>query len=258
MRSPFWRPGTILSGTMSALIDIANLRFSYPGPGRHENHPVLDIAEFSVAAGESVFLHGPSGSGKTTLLGLLGGVLEPPADARVAILGQNLAALSHAERDAYRGAHLGYIFQMFNLIPYLSVRENILLPCRLNAKRREAVAASGASEAQTAARLAGALGIGEQIDAPVTQLSVGQQQRVAAARALIGRPELVIADEPTSALDADHRERFIELLFEQARATGATLLFVSHDAALQRLFDRSVSLPEINRVANDSNSESVA
>ncbi len=240
---------------MPALIDIANLRFTYPGAA----HPVLDIAEFSVAAGESVFLHGPSGSGKTTLLGLLGGVLEPPADARVAILEQNLATLSNAERDAFRGAHLGYIFQMFNLIPYLSVRENILLPCRLNAKRRQAVAESGTGEAETARELADNLGIGDYIAAPVTQLSVGQQQRVAAARALIGSPELVIADEPTSALDADHREKFIELLFTQARATGATLLFVSHDAALQKLFDRSVSLPGINKVAgSSSNSESAA
>ena len=206
---------------------------------------MLDVPELRIDRGERIFLFGPSGSGKTTLLGVLAGVLAPTSGS-VRILGNDLSEMSPGGRDGYRAEHLGYIFQMFNLIPYLTVLENITLPCRLNRRRG---ARLGAVEPEAAARrLAERLEIGDYLATEVTELSVGQQQRVAAARALIGAPELVVADEPTSSLDADRRARFLELLFEVCGEAGSTLVFVSHDRNLMPLFDRGLSLPELNRV----------
>src|SRR5690606_7736798 len=139
----------------------------------------------------------------------LAGVLVPQK-GQVRLLGEDLAAASPAARDRFRADHLGYIFQSFNLIPYLGVAENIALPIHFSSRRRSRMRA--ASLDAEVRRLAEALGIGELLSRPVTELSVGQQQRVAVARALIGHPELVLADEPTSALDQDHRERFLQLL----------------------------------------------
>ena len=217
--------------------------------------PVLDVPRFAVARGERVFLKGPSGSGKSTLLGLVGGVLLPDR-GRVRVLGQDLAALRGSARDRFRAAHVGFVFQMFNLVPYLSVLENVLLPVRFSAERR-ARAGDLAGEAH---RLLTALGLGaaELEKRGVTQLSIGQQQRVAAARALLGRPEVVIADEPTSALDWDARESFLRLLMQECAAAGTTLLFVSHDVTLGRLFDRTVSLGEINRAAQGAGATDAA
>ncbi len=210
--------------------------------------PTLDIPALTVAAGEQVFINGPSGSGKTTLLNLLGGV-SVPQSGTVEVLGRVLTALTGAARDAFRGDHVGFIFQQFNLVPYLDVVENVLLPCRFSALRRaRAGEAAGGSEAE-ARRLLGHMGLaGGVIDGHrVSELSVGQQQRVAAARALIGRPDLVIADEPTSSLDADAQAAFIDLLFAAIQATGASLVFVSHDRRLEGRFGRSLALAEINR-----------
>lgn len=222
-------------------ISIRNLKFAY-----EENHPVLDIPSLDISAGEKVFLFGPSGSGKTTLLGLMAGVLESSAllSGELKVLDQDLVNLSAAKRDKFRGLHLGYIFQLFNLIPYLSVMENITLPCVMNSGRRARVKGDLTLAAE---KLAGELGLKEFLDRPVLKLSVGQQQRVAVARALLGEPEILIADEPTSALDSDHRQKFIELLFEQVSRTRSTLIFVSHDQALSRSFDRSLSLVQMNR-----------
>jgi putative ABC transport system ATP-binding protein len=223
-----------MSGAAVRLIEV---EFGYR-PGK----PVVTIPKFEVDQGERLFLFGPSGSGKTTLLGLISGVLEPWKGA-IEVLDQNLVPLKPAERDAFRGTRLGYIFQLFNLIPYLNVRENITLPCRFHAGRRARLTQTPDQEA---VRLARHLGIQDLLDQPVTSLSVGQQQRVAAARALIGAPELIIADEPTSSLDYDHRERFLELVFDSVKEAGSTLLFVSHDRSLMPLFDRVLSLTELN------------
>ncbi|MEH6809510.1 MAG: ABC transporter ATP-binding protein [Hyphomonas oceanitis] len=221
-------------------IQIDGLRFAWKG-----NAPVLDVPAFTLARGERLFLRGPSGSGKSTLLGVIAGVLEADA-GKVSVLGQDLASLSSSARDRMRADHLGVIFQMFNLVPYLSVVGNVTLPLKFSAARRKAVGGDAEEEAK---RLLGRLGLTDEtlLERRVSDLSVGQQQRVAAARALIGAPEIVIADEPTSALDADARDRFITLLSEEAARTGAALLFVSHDASLARLFDRAVDLAEINR-----------
>ena len=226
---------------MADAIAISDLRFRYgTGPD------ILDIPVLRIARGERLFLYGPSGSGKTTLLGLLAGVLTA-SSGKVEVLGQELTAMPPSRRDAFRGSHIGYIFQLFNLIPYLTVGQNILLPCRLSAERRRRLGSKPLEEA--AREAARRLGIEPLLQENVTRLSVGQQQRVAAARALIGSPELIIADEPTSSLDQDHRERFIELLFESTRESGATIVFVSHDRTLRPLFDRALALPEVNRVA---------
>lgn len=222
-----------------AAVELQDVRFRYPaGPD------VLDIPALRVMRGERLFLHGPSGSGKTTLLGLLAGVLAPAA-GQVLVLGENLGALRGAARDRFRASHVGYVFQMFNLIPYLPVRENILLPLRVSPARRARL--NGVAPIAEATRLAHSLELDGLLDQPVTALSVGQQQRVAVARALIGSPELIVCDEPTSALDADRRDRFLELLFASCAASQATLIFVSHDLALAERFGRAVSLPTVNR-----------
>jgi putative ABC transport system ATP-binding protein len=211
---------------------------------------VLDIPEFSARAGERLFVTGPSGSGKTTLLNLLAGICLPQEGA-IEIAGEDLTRVPGPRRDAIRADRIGFIFQMFNLLPFLSLTENVLLPCRFSpARRARAGAAPGGAEAE-ARRLLGHMGLADAAAAgrAVAELSTGQQQRVAAARALIGAPPVIIADEPTSALDADAQAAFLDLLFEEARRSGATVLFVSHDRRLEAGFDRVVPLAEINRAA---------
>ncbi|MBM3386645.1 MAG: ABC transporter ATP-binding protein [Betaproteobacteria bacterium] len=206
--------------------------------------PCLDIPHFAVAAGERVFLHGPSGSGKSTLLNVIGGVAVPQS-GRVALLGRDCTALPGRARDALRADHIGFIFQQFNLLPWLCALDNVLLPCTFSARRRERAERPHAA----AERLLGDLDLAPALwRRPAGELSVGQQQRVAAARALIGKPEIIIADEPTSALDAARQQAFIDLLLAEATAAGAALLFVSHDERLAARFDRVVALAEINRV----------
>lgn len=215
-----------------------------------EAPPVLELARFDLAPGERLFVEGPSGCGKTTLLGLLAGVLVPEAGA-VTVAGTRLDRLAGMRRDRFRADHLGYIFQLFNLLPYLSVLDNVTLPCRFSRRRRERAAARAGSPEAEARRLLEHLDLADPglLARPVTALSVGQQQRVAAARALIGGPSLVIADEPTSALDTDRREAFVRLLFEECAEAGAGLVLVSHDRGLAPLFDRVVHLPAVNRAA---------
>jgi len=219
-------------------IEVEDLRFEWI-----TGEPVLDIPSFVVARGERVFLQGPSGSGKSTLLGLIGAVLVPRKGS-VRVLGTDVGTLPSAARDRFRADHIGFVFQMFNLLPYLGVLENVVLPTRFSARRRER-AGDVVAEAR---RLLDALGIGDPglLSRDVGRLSIGQQQRVAVARALLGRPDVLIADEPTSALDAGTREAFLELLMGECRAAGTTLLFVSHDTALGALFDRSLGLGSVN------------
>ena len=227
----------------SALIQLSNLGFAWPGQPE-----LLDIDAFTLQRGESLFLKGPSGSGKTTLLGLLGGVQKPDR-GRIELLGQDLSQLSAGARDRFRVDHTGYVFQQFNLLPFLSVRENVELPCHFSKLRASRAVQRHGSVAEATRALLAHLGLqqAELLQRRAGELSIGQQQRVAAARALIGQPELVIADEPTSALDTDAREAFLELLFAECRDAGSSLLFVSHDQSLARLFDRNLSLAELNR-----------
>jgi len=212
------------------------------------SQPLLAIDRFDVAPGERVFVSGPSGCGKSTLLGLIGGVLTPNGGT-VHVLGEPLGAMGAARRDALRVDRIGFIFQMFNLLPYLSVRDNVALPCRFSARRRARALAEATDVRTEAGRLLGRLGLHDPalLDRRVTDLSIGQQQRVAAARALIGRPELLIADEPTSSLDADARAEFLGLLMGECQAAGSAIVFVSHDRSLAGQFDRQVDLPALNR-----------
>lgn len=225
------------------VVRVSKLRFAW------KRDPVVSIDTFSIAAGEKVFLRGPSGSGKTTFLSLIAGVLTAD-EGSIEVLGQDVTRLSSSRRDALRASQFGVIFQMFNLVPYLSVAENVAIPCRFSRDRRERATARGGSVDAEAQRLLRRLGLVDKdlSSRTAAELSVGQQQRVAAARALIGSPALIIADEPTSSLDADARSAFIDLLSEEAAAANAALLFVSHDASLAQNFDRVVHLPAINQV----------
>lgn len=231
---------------MPALV-LADLVFRWP----RQPVPCLDISRFEVAAGERVFLHGPSGGGKSTLLAVFGGVALPTAGT-VTLLGQRLDTLSGRARDRFRADHIGFIFQQFNLLPWLSALGNVLLPCTFSARR----AARAGDARATAAQLLTHLDLAPELwHRPAAELSVGQQQRVAAARALIGQPEIVLADEPTSALDAPRQQRFIDLLLAETRAAGAALLFVSHDERLAAHFDRRVALDEINRAKGERHAQ---
>jgi putative ABC transport system ATP-binding protein len=231
------------AATPEVVVEVQSLRFAWSAAAPL----VLDIDSLRVARGERVFLRGASGSGKSTLLSLLAGVVTP-REGKIRVLGQELGALTGAQRDHFRADHIGFIFQLFNLIPYLSVIENVTLPCVFS-RRRNARASASAGVEREAVRLLEHLDMAgaHVLRRPVTELSVGQQQRVAAARALIGTPELVIADEPTSSLDADRRAAFLDLLFRECVRERTTLIFVSHDASLADRFDRTIELADINR-----------
>jgi len=230
------------------IIRLSKLCFAWPG----QQTPLLDIASLDVARGERLFVRGASGSGKSTLLGLIAGVIAPQSGA-IEVLGQSLGTISPAARDRFRADHFGIIFQQFNLIPYLSVIENVTLPCHFSeSRRRKAISRSG-NTGDEALRLLEHLDMAdiEVVHKPVTELSVGQQQRVAAARALIGSPEILVADEPTSSMDADRRAAFVKLLFRECDEAGSTLLFVSHDQGLQEPFGRAIEFERFNREAQD-------
>ncbi len=233
------------------IIDVTDVQFTW----NSADFPVLNIEKFTVDPGERLFVEGPSGCGKSTLISLLAGVSKATAGS-VSILGQNLNHMKGAERDAFRADHIGVIFQMFNLLSYLSVIENVTLPCMFSNHRRQKVLETAENPEQEAIRILSRLEMADSavLERPVTELSVGQQQRVAAARALIGRPELIIADEPTSSLDAGNRESFIKLLFEECDKNKSTLIFASHDSSLAPLFDQTISFAKINRADDNSGS----
>lgn len=229
------------------MITISDLIYTWP---KH-TQPTLNIKALTIVQGERIFLHGPSGSGKSTLLGLLAGI-NPIQSGSIQVLNTALTSLSNAKRDQFRADHIGTIFQSFNLLPYLTPLENVTLGCEFSTLRRQRLQANNIDITDEAIRLLNDLGLDKShLSRHVSQLSIGQQQRVAAARAFIGRPEIIIADEPTSALDADNRHAFIETLFTQAKQYHATVLFVSHDTSLATLFDRQISLSEINEVRCD-------
>ena len=224
--------------------------------------PILKIANFTLAKGEKLFLKGASGSGKSTLLQLIAGVLVP-TKGEITVLDQPLSRLSSGKRDQFRADHLGFVFQLFNLLGFLNVVDNVLLPCRFSKLRTQRALIQDTSGVEmfcqgktsltdAATTLLTALGLPSSVrEQTVSRLSVGQQQRVALARALLGAPGLIICDEPTSAIDVEHRERFMQLLLAQVEKSGAALLFVSHDPSLERYFDRTVHLADINQVAQD-------
>lgn len=207
--------------------------------GWSERSTPIKFPDIQLTSGAHLFLRGASGSGKSTLLSLLAG-LAVPRSGRLRIMEHDLPEMSGGQRDRFRADHLGVIFQQFNLVPYLSAIDNVLLPCRLSARRRQHALPRPSAEAEA---LLTALDVPPNLwHQKVTAMSVGQQQRVAAARALIGSPALILADEPTSALDADNRDRFIDLLLSQARVRQTSVVFVSHDQALARHFGHHLTL----------------
>lgn len=224
----------------STVVSMAGVHFAWQGTQRF----TIDVDAFDLTQGERLLILGPSGSGKSTLLSLLAGIVTP-SRGELSVLGTDIAKLSASARDRFRAEHMGIIFQMFNLLPYGSVTDNVALPLSFAPARRQRVLESGSIESE-AKRLLESLGLTPQQYAGLkaSELSVGQQQRVAAARALIGRPELVVADEPTSALDHNSQQAFLDLLFAQTESAGTTVIMVSHDESLGKRFDRVIRLDD--------------
>lgn len=235
--------GCIQQGAIVA-VSLQNMSFGYSG---NPDEPILRIPSWKIERGEQVFLHGPSGSGKSTLLNILGGTLTTD-DGSVSILGQDLKALSSKRRDRFRATNIGYVFQQFNLIPYLSALDNILLAAYFARPKWYRMIDSKNTQAAAKELLTQLHVEPDQWFMPVSELSVGQQQRVAISRALINNPNLLIVDEPTSSLDHNKRDAFMALLFERVKANNITLVFVSHDVSLARLFPRVDAMKDINRV----------
>lgn len=231
------------STSENAIVSVSGLVFEWPGRSEFK----LYIDDFELRSGSRTLLVGPSGGGKTTFLSLLCGIVAP-CEGSIKVLDQDFGRMRGAQRDRFRADHFGVVFQMFNLLPYGSVMDNITLPLSFSPLRRARVLAAGGVEAEVR-RLAVRLGLDEAVleDMATGHLSVGQQQRVAAARALIGRPDLIVADEPTSALDQRNQAKFLDLLFGEVESVGATLVVVSHDESLGRLFDTTRSMSEFAR-----------
>lgn len=223
---------------MNSVLSLTDVRFAWP-----EGPQLINIDALELTAGEHLFIQGPSGSGKSTLLNLLGGFLAG-YQGQIQVAGQVMDELSRRQLDQLRADCLGILFQQFNLLPYLDLIENVSLPCRFSKARSQSAKTRSGSVHQEAERLLERLGLDVLAlkKRPITQLSIGQQQRVAAARALIGSPALIIADEPTSALDPHNRDLFIELLLEESAQCGSSLVLVSHDPALAPFFSHHLSL----------------
>lgn len=220
---------------------INNVGFVWPETGF-----ALDVADFSLDAGERVLLVGESGAGKSTLLSLICGVLRPSSGS-IYVDGKDIIALRSSALDRLRADAFGIIFQMFNLLPFASALENVLLPLRFARTRKVDAPREAATD------LLIRLGLPDDaVHAKAGTLSVGQQQRVAAARALIGSPPIVIADEPTSALDSTTAAEFMALLVQEMTRSKAALLMVSHDERLAVHFDRVVRLDSIARSTRKS------
>ncbi|OPX54709.1 putative ABC transport system ATP-binding protein [Oceanospirillum multiglobuliferum] len=225
------------------MIELQNVSFTWPS----QTEPTLKIESLTIAAGEKVFIHGPSGCGKSTLLSLLAGVMVPQ-QGEILIDHQALQSLSAGQRDHFRADNIGLVFQQFNLLPYLSVLDNVTLPCQFSKQRKLRLQHAGTSPKDAAQQLLRHLDLSESLwQKPITQLSIGQQQRVAVARALIGSPPVIIADEPTSALDKQSRDQFLALLTAEVDNSQSSLIFVSHDDELQKHFSRMIRLPELNQ-----------
>lgn len=220
-------------------IALADIRFHYPNRAKHT---VLNIPSWSLKAGDQAFVYGPSGGGKSTLLGLLSGLLVPN-NGQVTVLGQRMDTMSNRQRDQFRATHIGYVFQQFNLMPYLNAIDNVLLATQFSQSN------NSTGMANEVKALFDALNIPEkEWQIPCRNLSVGQQQRVAIARALINKPKFLIADEPTSSLDKANTEAFMNLLMPMVAENSMTLLFVSHDYSLSSFFSKTQSLGDFNLV----------
>jgi ABC-type lipoprotein export system ATPase subunit len=224
------------------LLSISSLRKSFVSPDG-ERKMIVDVPAFSVEAGQQLALRGESGSGKTTFLHLLAGILAPDSGS-VLLNGRDMAALGEPERDRLRAETIGYIFQTFNLLQGYSCRENVLLGMAFGA---------GADRAHATAMLE-RVGLGHRLDHRPRQLSTGQQQRVAVARALANRPKLVLADEPTGNLDRKNSREALKLIRETCRENGAALLLVSHDPDVLSTFEDVQDFADLNQALKGATS----
>jgi len=221
-------------------IQLKDVHFAYPEAPLNN---VLNIKNWSVSDCEQVFVHGPSGGGKSTLLNLLSGMLNV-SSGEVTVLGERLDRMNARQRDRFRANHVGTIFQQFNLIPYLGAVDNIQLARQFAKKNTQSAASDEIKSLLSTFHI-------PQSDwqKPVAKLSIGQQQRIAIARAMINKPEILIADEPTSSLDQKNRDNFMSELLTLVAEHNITLLFVSHDMSLANHFSRIEALSEINLTA---------
>jgi putative ABC transport system ATP-binding protein len=217
-------------------VTIENLEFEY-GPGRFR----LFIPDLQIEAGTRMAFVGPSGSGKTTLLRLLAGIVTSQSGT-VTVGEVPVNKLADAGRRAFRIRHIGFVFQDFRLVEHLDVRENILLPYRLN----DALPVYDSIESQVKQQ-AERLDLADKLGSPVDELSQGEQQRVAICRALLPRPELLLADEPTGNLDPKNKDRILDQLFQQSESAEATLVMVTHDHALLDRFDRVIDFTKFHK-----------
>jgi len=219
------------------IICLDSLRFYWSKKSDFKIH----VPKFIMEQGQKVLLLGASGSGKTTLLSLICGFLKP-ISGDIYLNNQRINDLNANKRDQYRSDNIGIIFQQFNLLPYAGVIDNIILPLYFSKIRANNVK----NQRETAFNICKSLRLPDSIkDMQASKLSVGQQQRVAVARALIGKPSLIIADEPTSSLDNDAQKNFLELMFKQIQENSSSLLMVSHDTSLSSYFDRVIDINDI-------------
>ena len=207
-----------------SIVKIESLRFQW---SKNNNFKIF-VPKLEVGRGKKVLFLGESGSGKTTLLSLICGFLEPLSGS-ISINDKIISDLTSTNKDAYRSDNIGIIFQQFNLLPYANVIDNIILPLYFSKQRSKKVE----NKINAAMNLCDQLRLPESIlNQKASNLSVGQQQRVAVARALIGSPSIIVADEPTSSLDTEAQELFLDLMFDQISKNSSTLLMVSHDKSL--------------------------
>ncbi|MCU0713829.1 MAG: ABC transporter ATP-binding protein [Pirellula sp.] len=218
------------------MLNITNLKKSYRDP-TGELLPILDIPLFSIAAGEQVVLRGESGCGKTTLLHIISGLVSCDSGS-ILLDGVELTKYSEAGRDRIRAAKMGYVFQTFNLLPAFTAIENVKIGMKFSRK--------GVSHAR-AKELLEKVGLGSRLNYLPKQLSVGQQQRVAVARALANQPRLLLADEPTANVDPANQTTIIELIQQVCRAEQVAILIVTHSDEVARKFDRIDRFEEINK-----------
>lgn len=223
--------------TTAPLLDVTNLQKSFVSPDG-ERMMIVDMPSFQLAEGEQVAVRGASGSGKTTFLNLIAGILQAD-QGKIMVAGQEMTALSEGGRDRARARTIGYVFQNFNLLQGYTALENVMLGMLFGV----------GVDAKHARHLLERVGLSHRINYRPSQLSIGQQQRVAVARALANHPKLVLADEPTGNLDLRHAGEALALIREVCRENGAALLLVSHDPAILAMFDRSEDLGDLNRAA---------
>lgn len=220
---------------------LKNVRKSYREPNG-EPLPILDVEHFAIDAGEQVVLCGRSGCGKTTLLNCIAG-LTTVDQGHIYISGHDIVALPEVSRDRFRARHLGFVFQTFNLLPAFTALENVLLGMTFTGQKPNV----GRAE-----QLLQDVGLGHRLAHKPAALSVGEQQRVAVARALANQPVLLLADEPTANVDPTHQQQIIDLLRDACQRENIAMLLVTHTPEVSDQFDRVEHLEEVNRIVSPS------